>query len=163
MSPLVYSGLIVGVLAMVFFTPYLYAKGVSQLEGDLTIGEKMLCMIPVFNTIRAERKYLGKFGFHFFATIFAFVAIVARVVQWWYAYNNITLGLICMGAFWLGLLLFVISNCILVFTVIHDANAVTGIKLLLLTIAYPFGQYYVGAYLSNVIRHMQESEATFQR
>ena len=163
MSPLVYSGLIVGVLAMIFFTPFLFAKGVSQLEGELTFGEKLLCSIPIFNTIRAEKKYLGKLGFHFYATVFGIVAVTVRVVQWWYAYNNVTAGLICMGAFWLGALLFVISKCYLVFTVINDAGAVTGFKLLLLAIAYPFGQYYIGAYLSNVIRHMQESEATFKR
>lgn len=163
MSPLVMSGLIVGILVLIFFTPYLFAKGVSSLEGEVSFGEKVMCAIPIFNTIRAERKYLGKFGFHFFATIFMIVAIIVRVVQWWYAYNNVPAGLVCMGAFWLGLLLFVISNIVLVYTVINDAGAVTGFKLLLLAVAYPFGQYYVGAYLANVIRHMQESEATFKR
>lgn len=163
MSNFVLSGLIVGIIVLIFFTPHLLAKGVASLANEDSMGVKVITWIPVVNTIWAEKTYLGKVGFHCIATIFEIVAVVARVIQWRYAYANITLGLICMGAFWLGLLLFVISNCILVYTIIHDAQAMTGFKLILFTIAYPFGQYYIGAYLANVIRHMQEKEETFKR
>lgn len=162
MSNLVLSGLIVGVLVLIFFTPHLFAKGVATLAHDDSAGTKVITWIPIVNTIWAEKTYLGKIGFHCIATIFEIIAVVARVVQWRYAYNNVTLGLICMGAFWVGLLLFAVSNCILVYTVIHDSRAMTGFKLILFTIAYPFGQYYIGAYLVNVIKHMQDKEATFK-
>lgn len=163
MSDLVLSGLIVGLFAMLFFTPFMFAKGVSRLEGELTAGEYILCMIPFLNTIRAEKKYLGRIGLHCIATIIMIVGVAVRVLQWKYMYSNITLGLICMAIFWLSLLLFVISNIVLVYTIINDANATKGAKLLILAVAYPFGQYYIGAYLVNVIRHMQEQESTFKR
>lgn len=163
MSELVLSGLIVGLIAMIFFTPFLLAKGVSRLEGELTAKEYILCAIPIINTIRAERKYLGKIGIHCISTIILILGITFRVVQWRFMYSNITMGLIGMAIFWFSLLLFAIGNIVLVYTIINDANTVRGFKLILLSVAYPFGQYYIGSYLVNVIRHMKEQESTFKR
>lgn len=163
MSEFVLSGLIIGILAMVFFTPFMLSKGVARLEGDMTIGEYILCSIPIFNTIRAEYKYLGRIGFHCISTIIMIIGIIFRVLQWRFMYSNITLGLIAMGVFWFSLLLFAVGNFSIVYLIINDARAVTGIKLIILAVFYPFGQYYIGAYLVNVIRHMKEQESTFKR
>ena len=52
---------------------------------------------------------------------------------------------------------------VFVYNVIHDADALRGGKLILFSVAFPFGQYYVGQYLANVVRHMQAKEDTFKR
>ena len=162
MSNLVLSGLIVGVLAIMFWTPAMLSMGVSKFEGDLTIGERILCCIPIFNVIRAEVKYYGKLHFVSISTILLLIVTVVRIIAWWNFYTNVKLGTVTVIALLVVVALWLIANMLFVYNVIHDADAVRGFKLILLTVFFPFGQYYIGAYLSNVIKHMQEKEATFK-
>lgn len=164
MGDFMMSGLIVGILAILFLTPYMMACGISKMEDDLTITERLLCAIPIFNIIRAERKYYGGFRFVTYSTAYLVVIFLVRV--WFIVINSTpipTLGQITVILMWVGILAFVVANMIFVFTVIHDADAVRGVKLVLLTVFYMFGQYYIGTMLANVIRHMQEREATFRQ
>lgn len=164
MNNFMFSGLIVGVLAMLFWTPYLMAVGISKMEGNIDFTERFLCAIPIFNIIRAEKKYYGGFRFVTYSTIYLVVIFLVRV--WFITINsspNQAVGQITVILMWIGLLAYVVSNMIFVFTVIHDADAVHGVKLVLLCAFYMFGQYYIGTMLANVIRHMQEREATFKR
>ena len=163
MSELELSGLVVGIAAMLFFTPFCMAKGISRMDGELSIKEYILCAIPIFNIIRAEIKYWGKIHAVTLSWLLLIVGIVQRYFLLRYMYNNVTVGTISIIVFWAVIAFYFIANMIFVFSVIHDANAVTGFKLFLLTVGYPFGQYYVGAYLANVVRHMQEREETFKQ
>ena len=162
MSDLVLSGLIVGVLAMLLWTPAMLSMGVSKFEGDLTVGERVLCCIPIFNVIRAEIKYYGKLHFVSISIILLLIVTVVRVIVWWNFYTNVTLGTATVIALLVAVALWLIANMLFVYNIIHDADAVRGFKLILLTVFFPFGQYYIGAYLSNVVKHMQEKEATFK-
>ena len=162
MSDLVMSGLIVGVLAMIFFTPFLMARGISKLDERSGAGNMVLCALPIVNLARAEKIYYGRFKLCTISPIIAIVCIVARFFIWRNAYDNVTLGTISVVLFWLSILFYFISNMIFVYNVINDASVMSGPKLLLFTIAYPFGQYYVGAYLNNVIRHNKNMEDTFK-
>lgn len=162
MSELVLSGLIIGILAMVLFTPYMMAKGICSLEGDISIGDRVLSAIPVLNLIRSEKKYKGKIGLLTISMFLLIVGIVFRVIVWYNMYNNVTMGLISIGVFWGVIVLFCIANMTFVYMIIHDADAVSGVPLILLSVGFPFGQYYIGAYLANVIRHQAEQEATFR-
>ena len=48
MSELTLSGLIFGVFAMLFVTPYFMAKGVTYFgDEEFPIGKRLICMIPV--------------------------------------------------------------------------------------------------------------------
>ena len=163
MSELVLSGLIVGLIAMLLWTPYLMSKGVSSFAGNIGIGEKIICAFPVINLIRAEFKYHGKIWLCGISSITLILGVAFRVLCWWNFYNNITLGTASIIVFWITIAFYLLSNMVFVYTVINDARAVKGLKLLLLSVAYPFGQYYVGVYLGNVIKHMKEQEDTFKR
>lgn len=162
MSDLVLSGLIVGLLAMVLFTPFMMAKGICSLEGEVSIGDKIVSAIPMFNLIRSEKKYKGKIGLLTISLFLLIAGVIFRVLIWYNMYNNVTMGIISMAVFWGVILLFCIANMSFVYMVIHDADAVSGLPLILLTVGFPFGQYYIGAYLANVIRHQAEQEATFR-
>lgn len=163
MSNLMLSGVIVGLFAIMFWTPALMSMGVSKFEGDLTVGEKILCCIPIFNIIRAEKKYYGKFRVVTWSTIIMVLAIIFRFVTWYKMYENVTVGTIGIVLFWGTIALWLIANMIFVYNVINDAQALTGGKLILYSIAFPFGQYFVGNYLANVVRHMQAKEDAFKR
>ena len=162
MSEVLMSGLIVGVLAIIFFTPFLMARGISKLDERSGASDILMCAIPIVNLARAEKIYYGKFKLCTISPIIAIVCIVARFFIWRNAYGNVALGTVSVVLFWLSILFYFISNMIFVFNVINDAGVMSGPKLVLLTIAYPFGQYYVGAYLNNVIRHNKKMEATFK-
>lgn len=163
MSELMMSGVIIGLLAIMFYTPALMAMGISKYDGELTMQEKILCCIPVFNIIRAEYKYYGKVKTVTIGTIVLIVGVLARVYIWKNYYQNVTLGTISIIVFWAVIAMWLICNMIFVYTVINDTGAVKGFKLLLYTIAFPFGQYFIGAYLGNIVRHMQQKEDTFKQ
>lgn len=162
MNDFVLSGFIVGILAMIFFTPYKMAVGIKKMSGKVSISERLLCAIPIVNIIIAEKEYLGKIGLCAIGTVTCVITTVFRIFQWYYMYDNVTMGLVGMIAFWAGLLFFIISNMVLTYTIINDAGAVRGLKLILLTIGFPFGQYYIGAALPNVVRNIKNEEATFK-
>lgn len=162
MSDLVRSGVIVGVLAMLLFTPFLMARGVSKLDGRSGTIDTVLCLLPFINTARAEKIYFGRIRLMTISPIVLILCIAARIFIWWNAYGNVMLGTVSIVLFWASILFYFISNMIFVYTVIHDADVMSGFKLLLFTVAYPFGQYYIGCYLSNVVRHMKDKEATFR-
>lgn len=163
MNEFMLSGIIVGLLAILFWTPYLMSKGVVSLEGSFTAKDRVIAFIPFVNIITAEKRYLGKIGFCTISVILLILGITSRVIIWWNFYDNVTLGTASIAIFWIVIALYLIANILFVRMVISDARAARGIKLLLLSVAYPFGQYYVGAYLGNVIRHMQKKEETFKR
>ena len=163
MSEFEFSGIIIGLLAMMFFTPFCMAKGISKMEKELDAKEYLLCAIPIFNIIRSEIKYHGKIHLCTIGYIIVLVGIIQRIALWWYMWDNPTVAMISVIFFFASLAIWFVTNMIYVYTVIHDANAVTGFKLFLLTVAFPFGQYYVGSYLANVVRHNQEREATFKK
>lgn len=157
------SGIIVGLIAMMFWTPALMAMGISKFEGDLSVGERIICCIPLVNVIRAEVKYYGKIRLVTIATFAFIIASIFRVFAWWNMYENVTIGTVSIVLFWATLALWAIANMVFVYNVINDAAALRGGKLLLFSVAFPFGQYYVGTYLANVIRHMQSKEDTFKQ
>lgn len=163
MSNFMLSGVIVGLIAIMFWTPALMAMGVSKFEGDLTPGERLICCIPLVNVIRAEYKYYGKLHMVSITSVSFAIVAVARIFIWWNFYDNVMLGTISVVAFWISLALWLIGNMVFVYNVIHDADALRGGKLILFSVAFPFGQYYVGQYLANVVRHMQAKEDTFKR
>ncbi len=158
------SGLVVGILAMLFWTPALMSMGISKLESEkLSSTERILCCIPIFNIIRAEWKYYGKPRGVFVSTLLLFVGVALRVYLWYNFYTNEFVGTISIFIFWAVVVIWIACNCIFVYTVIHDAQALAGGKLIFYSIAFPFGQYFIGSYLGNVVRHMKQREDTFKR
>ena len=162
-SPMFVSGVIVGVLALIFFTPFVMARGISKMDGRSGAGNAILCAIPIVNIIRSEVIYFGGIRLLSISTILSIIGIAVRVIVWRFAFNNVMLGTISIVLFFGALILYAIANMLFIFTVIKDADAVRGFKLFLLSFAFPFGQYYIGAYLNNVIAHNMSREDTFKR
>lgn len=163
MSDLLISGVIVGVLILLLFTPYQMANGIYKLDGNEPASKKALCFIPIINVMYAEKLYYGKFGKIVISTILFTVACILRPLAWYYMYDNVAIGTASQVLFWIALAFMAISNMIFVYQVIHDSGVIVGGKLWLFSIAFPFGQYYIGNFIVNAIRHMEEKEETFKR
>lgn len=165
MSDVMVSGIIIGLLAMLLYTPYLMCKGIMVLDsedGKLPFNKKVMCSIPIYNVIRAEITYYGKVKTVSISYILLLVCSVLRVFLWWNYYNNVALGTMSIILFYAALIFWFVSNMIFTYAVINDAKALTGFKLFLFSFAFPFGQYYIGTILVNIVRRMIKQEDTFK-
>lgn len=140
-NELLFSGLLVGVFAILFVTPVLMSLGIVKVSDDATGKDKFLSIIPLANIINSSKIYFGKCGLYLFATFFMILSITGRVLQWRFAYENITLGLICMALFWISILVYVIVNIRFVYCVLKDSGMTGGI-VVILSLLYPLGQVY---------------------
>ncbi len=155
------SGLLIGVLAMLFYTPYCMAAGIDRLNTGKR-GFKLKCAIPFVNMISAEVGYYGKIGIKTISGILFLVGIILKVCTWLFMHGNTGLN---MATTILVLALFVfcyIGNCVFVYTVISDANILPMPKLILFTLIYPIGQWYVQKGVAVVVEKRQKQEATFK-
>ena len=163
MNSLMLIGIIVGVLAMLFFTPYKMAVGITSLGGKPSMGDKLIGLIPIVNIARAEKDYYGKIGLCTISFLTMIAGFAFRVWAWWFHYNNATLGTISIIVMWVVILFYYVANAKFVFNVINDAEALSGSKLFICTVIYPFGQYFIGAALAGTIKHNMEQEAAFKQ
>lgn len=163
MNDFVLSGLIIGILAMIFFTPGMMCKGISKMlyGDDEPGGSKLLNWVPFLNMIRAEKIYYGKLHLVSIATLLLLVMFPTRILVWRFMYSNTTLGLITYFGLFAVAGFFILANMIFVFNVLHDADVMYGVKLGVFAVLYPFGQYWIGAYLNNVIKHINNEKETF--
>ena len=161
MNEFALSMLLVGVAVILFYTPYLLAKGVISLDHEPDIGEKALCIIPIYNVIKAEKTYFGKLWIVTYATIFVIFTTVLRVVVWRFMYDNAGLSQLSIILFIVGFIVFYAANAILAFTIMHDAACVETLTIVAGTILFPLGYFYIGQFLANVIRNNNAKEDTF--
>ena len=162
MSELTLSGLIFGVFAMLFVTPYFMAKGVTYFgDEEFPIGKRLICMIPVFNLIYAEIKYYGRIGIVTISDISLIIGVAARFIIWRTMYSNVGLGTISIFIFWGVIAFFFIANMIFVNGVLKDSGAVETGKRITYSILYPLGQLFIGTSFINIIKNTAKEVQTF--
>ena len=55
------TGFMLGMFFLIFYTPYLYCKGIFTMEyGTISLKDKITCMLPIINVCKAEHLYTGK-------------------------------------------------------------------------------------------------------
>lgn len=159
---MMYTGLFFGVIFMVFWTPFLMAKGIQKLEVErLSVGETIMCLIPLFNIIRAEKMFYGKIGLCFWGIVLSIVGVVARVAAIMVNRENAILYYITLALFIIGFLVAYISNVRFVYTVIKKSNALTTGKRWLFSLLYPMGQWFIGNYLANILKNQKKIKDVF--
>ena len=154
-------GLLVGVLAMAFYTPYILCKGIHILAYEsIDLKDKVLYFIPIFNVIKGERLYTGKLPTVGIATIAFIVLFLLRLAEAFIGVPN-TLALVTIVLLMIALLAMYVTNFILVFRILKDAD-VNGIgTIAVLSFFYPLGQYYIGTWLPRVLKNSLKDEQTF--
>ena len=155
MNNVTMSAAIVGMLFILFYIPFLLAKGVSQMAygKKLEGGILLRCWIPVYNIFYADKTYFGKLGAASAGFVVMMVFTVLRVVQWYFMYDNEILARIFIILFCLGIVCWYFSNCFTSFIIMHESGVVNVGKAILYSIVFPFGYFYIGQFLSNVMTH----------
>lgn len=144
------------------WTPYLMAKGIESLSGHVSCATKIKCMIPIYNILRAEKNYYGSIKFCGISTILVFVLTIVKLSTWFFLNSMGQLNFITSILWLLSFVIVYIANCIFVYTVIHDADVMGGGKLLLYTIVYPIGQYYIGTQVAGAIARVEREAEAFR-
>lgn len=154
-------GLLVGLFAMLFFTPYTLCKGIHILAYDsIDTKDKLMCMIPVVNIFRGEVLYTGKAPTVGISTVAFFVLFLLRVVEA-FAGAGTTIANITIILLVISMLALYVTNFILVFRILKEAD-VTGFgAIIVFSLLYPIGQYYIGNLLPRVLKNSLKDDQTF--
>lgn len=159
MNPIVATGFLVGILAMLFYTPAKFMQGICKLSyGDLTAKEKVMSYIPFYNVIKAEHIYTGRMSSIGIASVAVVIAFIARFGAIFYLTDNRNMQIVTILFVLCALMAWYLCNAITVFMVLHDASLPGYIWR---SILFPFGQFYIGSYMNAVIKNMEKEEGTF--
>ena len=162
MNELMLSGLFVGIIAILFVTPYMMSVGIASLEGKVSIGERLLSAIPVLNITRAEKRYYSKPGLVTISIIAFVIMAIARVATWWFMYSNVPVCTASVIGLYLSIVFYFIANMKFVWDVLNDTDAMSGFKKLLFTLAFPIGQYFICSYIATIVKKQLKQEGVFQ-
>lgn len=159
MNNIIAAGFLIGILAMMFYTPAKYMQGIIKLSyGDITTGEKIRSFIPIYNLCKAERLYTGRVSIAGISAITLILTLGLRIVTVFLLPSIRGVQIVTVILFLLSILFVYCANVYIVFIVFKDAGVKGGWWRAIL---FPIGQYYIGTYLNNVIKHEVEKEETF--
>ena len=162
MNSFVTCGMVVGLLVMIFYTPGCMAMSIDAMNGDRGFGKEILCFTPIINIIRCEVKYFGKLGIASIGHILFILSIVAKAVTYLYMYDQLALNLGTNILLIVSTVFLYVSNMVLVYTIIKDADVMTKGSAFFISLLYPLGQWYIYSSLLSQIREKQNMEATFR-
>lgn len=155
MNNVTMSAAIVGMLFIIFYIPYLLAKGVSQMAygKKLEAGILARCWIPIYNIFYADKTYFGKVSYASYGFICMVVCTVLRVAQWYFMYDNAILARVFIILFYTSIVGWYVTNCVTSYMIMHESRVLNVGKCILFSIIFPFGYFYIGQFLTNVITH----------
>lgn len=156
------SGLLIGIIAMLFYTPYCMAAGIDRMNcGYKRFSFKTI--VPIYNMIDAEVNYFGGIKLFTISTVLFIMGVILKVCTWLLMHSNTTINLITtilvVGLF----LLLCIANMWFVWVVISDANVVSMAKLIMFAVIFPIGQWYIKNGVCIVVEKRQQKKDTFNR
>jgi hypothetical protein len=158
-----YAFFVVGLAGLLFYTPAVFSKGILQIDHeDLTQREKVLTKIPLINVAMTERLYTGRVSSVLISTVALIVSFVVRLIAIRYATGLVAIQYITVIFFVVSLIAMLVSNMVIVFMVINDANTKSLSSTLLYAAIFPLGQVYVGYFLSRELKNIMRQEATFK-
>lgn len=162
MNDLLQNGMIFGIFCIIFYTPYLAAKGVLSLDGEFPIKERIKSLIPIFNIVYTEKFYYGRIGLCTISTLSVIISFVLRIFLWYNFYENVTIGTVSIIVLYASIAFFIFANMKFVYDVIADSAVLQDWKFWFFVIAFPMGQWYIGTCINNAIKYNKKIEETFR-
>ncbi|MCI9050357.1 MAG: hypothetical protein HFI05_00295 [Lachnospiraceae bacterium] len=157
------TGFMLGMFFLIFYTPYLYCKGIFTMEyGTISLKDKITCMLPIINVCKAEHLYTGKVSKVGLSSIVFTFTVILRFVAIYFFTENAILQIITTTIFLVAFLISYIMNVIVIFQILNDSNCFSLSKVLFYSLLFPLGQYYVGKFLPTIIMNIKEVKETFR-
>ncbi len=150
----------IGILGLLFVTPYKMALGVHIMNnGYAETGDKVKCMIPLVNIFITEKELRGGIPITGIMSTLTVVLVVVRVSMIFLtptAYDAMFWTLI---AFICVFLLAYICNCQLVASILAINPVLFGGEKMMKIILYPWGQMFIGNHLATMTEKMFTKES----
>lgn len=142
---IVLMGFMAGIVPVLFYTPYLYAKAMLILNSSpLSQREKVLCVIPIVNLAVGERAYTGKMGKTLIALLVFVFAMLLRMLAIFLLPSNALVQISTLMLLLVSVLLLYLANVYRVFIVINDSCLKPLSATLFYAVLFPLGDYYIG-------------------
>ena len=162
MAAIVITFFLLGIIAITFYTPYCMAKGIHIMAySDLTKSEKISCMVPVYNVVKAETLYTGEFNW-ILTSVCAFAATLLFRFAIIFLQGPKFVQIISVILVVLTMLAVYIANVRLVYIVLKDAEIKSTVGAIVFALILPYGQYYIGTFMPTVIKNLAKQEETFK-
>lgn len=151
------------IFAGIFYTPYFLAKGVLDVATGGAYGsDKVKCAIPFYNVCIAWNYYFNKLTFMpIIINLGVIVSLIFRVYLIVTLTMSVTLATISYYLLILFIVFYYILNVVFVYIVLRDSDTLTTSSCISKSILYPYGQVYIGRFLSTTINKKLKRGDTF--
>lgn len=155
-------GFAFGVFAILFYTPHELFCGVWTLEfGSISKRDKAKSWIPVWNVAQAETLYTGKTSSVLVTTIIAIVCLALRVLCSVCFGGSVVGNVLTICLLQLSVIAIIVANIVFVFRIMRSVKCCSLLKCILMSIAYPLGQDYIGKFLPTLVKNYAKGDVTF--
>lgn len=162
---LINVSIVFGLLFGILVCPYKLAKGVLDLDHGhnrkRTVLDILKCSMPVVNIFVAEKGYKDKIVLGLFGTL-AWLAALGRIAMIFLMptdvkaqYISLVVMLVLMGIYWVMMIIFVME-------ILRDSGIIGGMGMIIMSVIFPIGQYYIGTYLAKGIEYDKNREDIFK-
>lgn len=151
MTTIILGFFFVGIIAIIFYTPHQMYCGIKRIQyGTLSLKEKFISWIPVYNVINAEHSYLGS-NKVLINSICIVVSLVFRFIVIFKFTENRILNILTVIFLLVSLIAWFLVNIIFVYIVLGDTDYISLVKRIYYSIFFPLGQNFIGNYLPTII------------
>lgn len=153
--------LLIGICCILFYVPAKFAKSMVKMDhSDLSMLEKVLTKIPVFNVVLAEYEYTGKLSINLVADIVFAIMFAVRYITMMNM-GGTMIAKVSIILFIASILFLYFANAYIVFIILHDSDAKPMSGCIFFSIMFTLGQYYIATEMEADIAAIAKNKETF--
>lgn len=154
---MLYTGMFLGIIALIFVCPTMFCIAINKLDED-NVGGTALAFIPIVNMIKAEKSYYGKFGIITAGNIGLILFTAIRLaVAFTVPQTSSIVHLITVILFVIGLLAFVIGSVKFTWDALRDSGHSDNTSTrLIISLVYGLGMWWYASKISKMISRDME-------
>lgn len=147
-----------GLVGAVFIAPAIMSFGLVKIsDGYITMNERILSYIPVYNLFYGWYKYTGNiFSPAGMGSLLFILASLVRVANMYLFYFNTASHNVTIIFFIVSTVAMYLGNVVQVFIILRDSKAYTFNEQLLLSLTVIFGQISIGKYLQKKVAYYEK-------
>ncbi len=163
MSDFIVMFFVIGILAVLFYTPKKFYEGIMLMQyGAVPPEEKLKAWIPIYNVLKAENLYRG--GQRCFVKWGYILLVIAAFIEGAVLISGVEIMSVVMAAAVIvdiAVVLWYLANVLLVGSVLHASDCVSLPMLVVMSVVFPLGQDYIGKFLPIKISNIMKEDKVF--
>jgi len=160
--------MLIGIVYMLFYSPYLLAKGLILIvDGYIDGGAKVKSAMPFVNQFIIAKYYEANCGsllgyFNAIAAIVFSISSTVRILLMFIAPGMVFIAYISMILSVISLLVTWVLSAWMNLNILSEDYEVFGFKKIAYIAIPPLGNYYIGTYLSKFLERAKTREEALQ-